>query len=68
MNQMAKNLALGPILAPLAQILTLKVFPKIWLCQFVDIIISYHHVQYQKNLMIKYWENVGTDRRTRVIS
>ena len=54
MNQMAKNLALGPILAPLAQILTLKVFPKIWLCQFVDIIISYHHVQYQKNLMIKY--------------
>ena len=28
MNQMAKNLALGPILEPLAQILTLKVFQK----------------------------------------
>ena len=27
--------------------------PKIWLCQSLDIIVSYHHVQYQKKLMIQ---------------
>ena len=26
--------------------------------------ISYHHVQYQKKLMIQSWENLVTDRQT----
>ena len=51
-------------------------FSRIWLFQSLDIIVSYHHVQYQKNLMIQSRENLVTDRqtnklmerRTRVIS
>ena len=43
-------------------------FSKIWLCQPLDIMVSYHHVQYQKKLMIQSWENLvtdgWTDRRT----
>ena len=45
MNQiekMAKNL----VLAPLAQILVARFFSlKIWFCQLLDIMVSYHHVQ-----------------------
>ena len=26
--------------------------------------VSYHHVQYQKKLMIQSWENLVTDRQT----
>ena len=29
-------------------------FSKIWLHQTLDIIVSYHHVQYQKKLTIQY--------------
>ena len=51
-------------------------FSKNWLCQSLDIMVSYHHVQYQKKLMIQSWENIvtdgqtdgQTDRRTRMIS
>ena len=89
---MAKNLVLGPILAPLDQIWAPKnfvhgfyfyymldivasyqgklitkleniaknlvlgnqfFFSKIWLGQSLDIMVSYHHVQYQKNLLIQ---------------
>ena len=39
-------------------------FSKIWLHQSVDIMVSYHHVQYQKKLMIQSWENLVTDRQT----
>ena len=39
-------------------------FLKIWLCQSLDIMVSYHQVQYQKKLMIQSWENVETDRET----
>ena len=28
-------------------------FPKIWLCQSLDIIVSYHYVQNQKKLMVQ---------------
>ena len=48
---MAKNLVLGPILAHLAQSLATNFFfffSKIWLHQSLDIMVSYHHVQYQK--------------------
>ena len=51
-------------------------FQKIWLRQSLDIMVSYHHVQYQKKLMIQPSENLvpdgqtngQTDRWTRVIS
>ena len=35
-------------------------FFKIWFCQSLDIIVSYHHVLYQKKLMIQSWENLVT--------
>ena len=41
-----RNLVLGPILAPFAQIQFF--FSKIWLSQLPNIMVSYHHVQYQK--------------------
>ena len=37
---------------------------KIWPQQSLDIMVSYHHVQYQKKLMLQSWENLVTDRRT----
>ena len=50
---MAKNLVLDPILAPLNQIQAKKkkkkfFSPKIWLCQSLDIMVSYHDMQHQK--------------------
>ena len=36
-------------------------FPKIWLFQSLDIMVSYHHVQRHKKLMIQSWENLVTD-------
>ena len=36
----------------------------IWLRQPLDIIVSYHHVQYQKNLMIQSLGNLVMDRHT----
>ena len=39
-------------------------FSKTWLRQRLDIMVSYHHVQYQKKLMIRSWENLVTDQRT----
>ena len=39
-------------------------FFKNLLCQSLDMMVSYYHVQYQKKLMIQSWENVGMDRRT----
>ena len=49
---------------------------KIWLRQSLDIMVSYHHAQYLKKLMIHSWENLVMDgrtdrhpeKRTRVIS
>ena len=38
-------------------------FSKICLRQSLDIMVSYHHVQYQKKLMIQSWENLVTDGR-----
>ena len=37
---------------------------KIWLRQSLDMMVRYYHVQYQKNLMLKSWENLVTDGRT----
>ena len=69
---MAKNLVLGLIMVHLAKIQAAIFFWKIWLCQSLDVMASYHHVQYQKKRMIQSWENLvmdrQTDRPTRVIS
>ena len=35
-------------------------FSKIWLRQSLDIMVSYHHVQYHKKLMIQSWKNFAT--------
>ena len=46
---MAKNLVLGLILAHLTHIRAAKIFFfKIWLPQSLEIMVSYHHLQYQK--------------------
>ena len=49
---MAKNVDLGPILVHLALIWAAKFPPlqKIWLRQSLEVMVSYHHVQYQKRL------------------
>ena len=39
-------------------------FSKLWLRQLLDIMVSYHHVQYQENLMIQSSENLVTDGQT----
>ena len=39
-------------------------FSRIWLCQPLYIMVSYHHVQYQKKLMTQSWDNFVTERRT----
>ena len=59
---MAKNLILGLILASLAQIWTAIPPPpkKIWIRQSLDIMLSYHHVQYQKKI-IQSRENLVRD-------
>ena len=55
---MEKKLVLGQILAHLTKFGMLIVFfcfffPKIWLRQSLDIIVSYHYVQNQKKLMVQ---------------
>ena len=59
MNQLEKTWENGkkpsfePDFGPLAQIRAAKIFfQKIWLRQSLDIMVSYHHVQYKKKLMI----------------
>ena len=37
---------------------------KIWLRQSLDIMVSYHHVQYQIKLIIQSWENLVSDGQT----
>ena len=32
-------------------------------CQSLDIMVSYHHIQYQKKIMIHLWENLVTDEQ-----
>ena len=39
-------------------------FSKLWFCQSLDIIVSYHHVQYQRKLMIRSLEHLVTGTRT----
>ena len=39
-------------------------FSKIWLHQSPDVMVSCHHVRYQKRLTIQSWENLVMDRQT----
>ena len=56
---MTKKPSFGPDFGPILghQFFSLK----IWLCQWLDIMGSYHHVQYPKKIMIQSWENLVTD-------
>ena len=61
-----KKPSFGPNFFPFGPNLGHQIFfSKIRLNQSVDIMVSYHHVQYQKKLMIQSWENVVTDRQTK---
>ena len=45
---------LGSILAHLGQIqATRYLFKKTWLRQLPDVVVSYHHIQYQEKLIIQ---------------
>ena len=67
---MAKNLALGPILAHLAQIQVIKFFvSKIWLCQLQDVMVSYQscRISIKTNdpiLRKEGWRDGGTEGGT----
>ena len=51
----------GPYLGPLGSNSGRHFFSKIWLGQLLDIMVSYHHAQYQKKLMNQSSENLVTD-------
>ena len=60
-----KKPSFGPDFGPFGQNPGHQIFfSKIWRRQSLDIMVSYHHVQYQKKLMIQSWENLVTDGRT----
>ena len=72
-----KKTHFGPDLGPLGPNSGCQNFFSVMcLCQSLDIMVSYHHVKYQRNLMVQSWENLvtdgridrWTDRQTRVIS
>ena len=61
----SKKPSLEPNFDPFGQNLCHQIFfSKIWLRQSLDIMVSYHHLQYQKKLVIQSWENLVTDGRT----
>ena len=60
MNQTSENdkkPSFGPNFGPIF-------FSKIYLCQSLNIMVSYHHMQYQKKLIVQSWANLVTDGRT----
>ena len=53
-NSKKKKTSFRPDFGPFGQNLGHQnCFPKIWLRQSLDIMVSYQHVQYQKKLMIQ---------------
>ena len=54
----------GPDLGLLVPNSGRQFFSKFWLRQSLDIIVNYHHVQYQKKLMIQSSGNLVTDGQT----
>ena len=61
---MAKKPHFGRNLVPLDLNSGANFFSRIWLRQSLDIMISYHHVQYQKRRTIQSREHLVTDGRT----
>ena len=61
---MAKKPHFGRNLVPLGLNSGANFFSRIWLRQSLDIMISYHHVQYQKRRTIQSREHLVTDGRT----
>ena len=68
MNQTWKNskkLSFGPNVGAFVPNLGRQFFfTKIRLRQSLDIMVRYHHVKYQKKIMIRSWGNLVTDGRT----
>ena len=54
---------LGPSGPNSGHILFFFFFFEIWPPWSLDIMVSYHHVQYQEKLMIQSWENLVIDER-----
>ena len=53
-----RNLVLGSVLAPLTQIWAQKIyFHEFYLYQMLNIVASYHCMQYQRKLINQTWEN-----------
>ena len=66
-SRKCKKLPFGPDLVPLGPYSGRQLFFfffKIWFCQSLDIMVSYHHVKYQKKIMIQSRENLVTAGRT----
>ena len=57
----SKKPSFGPDFGPICPNLGYQIFIQKSGCQSLDIIVSYHHVKYQKKLMIQSWENLVTD-------
>ena len=50
---MVKKTSFGPDFSPFGAIQTVNFFSQKSGCQALDVMVSYHHVQYQKKLMIQ---------------
>ena len=61
---MAKNLVFGRFWLIRPKFGPSIFFSKIWVRQSLDIMVSYHHVQYQKKLKIQSWEILAIDWQT----
>ena len=61
---MNKKTHFWPDLGPLGPNSGPNFFSKIWLCQSLDIMAIYHHVQHLKKLIIHSWENLVADEWT----
>ena len=65
LEKMAKKPCFRPDFGPFGPNSSCQFFsPKIWLCQSLNVMVSYHHVQYQKKLMIQSCKNLVMDRQT----
>ena len=65
LEKMAKKPCFRPDFGPFGPNSSCQFFsPKTWLCQSLNVMVSYHHVQYQKKLMIQSCKNLVMDRQT----
>ena len=65
LEKIAKKPSFGPDFGPFGHNSSYQIFfSKTWLCQSLDIMVSYDHVQYHNKMMIQSWENLVTDEWT----